>query len=61
MNKKNLDRELYYQGLNDDLELSKKELAKHSNEFIDGEVNEQKVIGKLKTPYKELTKQSPKA
>ena len=54
MNKKDLDRELYYQGLNDDLELAKKELAKHSNDFIDGEVNEQKVIGKLKTPYKEL-------
>ncbi len=54
MNKKDLDRELYYQGLNDDLELAKKELDKHSNDFIDGEVNEQKVIGKLKTPYKEL-------
>jgi len=29
MNKKDLDRELYYQGLNDDLELAKKEVKKH--------------------------------
>jgi len=51
---KEQDRENYYLSLNDDDERSYHEFALHSNDFIDNEIKEQKLIGKVKTNYEEL-------
>ena len=51
---KDQDRENYYLSLNDDDERAYYEFARHSNDFIDNEIKEQKLLGKVKTNYEEL-------
>jgi organic radical activating enzyme len=48
------DRENYYLSLNDDDVLAYEEFLLHSNDFIDGEIEEQKITGKVRTNYEEL-------
>ena len=48
------DRENYYLSLNDDGVLAHEEFLLHSNDFIDGEIEEQKITGKVRTNYEEL-------
>ena len=48
------DRENYYLSLNDDDVLAYEEFLLHSNDFINNEIKEQKISGKVRTNYDEL-------
>ena len=51
---KEQDREKYYLSLNDDDILAQMEFSFHTNDFIDNEIKEQRILGNVKTNYEEL-------